>query len=52
MAIRLIVGTEKGAFLIRSDGARARWTVDGPLFKGWEVTTAARSASWCGGIRS
>jgi len=42
MAVRLIVGTEKGAFLIRSDGARARWTVDGPLFKGWEVTTAAR----------
>src|SRR5207244_8395845 len=40
----LIVGTDKGAFLLRSDTRRAQWTVEGPLFKGWRVTAAARDA--------
>ncbi len=42
MGVLLIVGTEKGAFLLRSVAARTHWTVEGPVFKGWEVTTAAR----------
>lgn len=33
----LMVGTEKGAFLFRSDAGRRRWTVDGPHFKGQGV---------------
>lgn len=43
-AVLLIVGTDKGAFLLRADAGRARWTVEGPLFKGWTVTAAARDA--------
>ena len=42
MGILLILGTEKGAFLARADEARARWRVEGPIFKGWRVTAAAR----------
>ena len=42
MRVLLIVGTDKGGFVVRSDAARARWTVEGPLFKGWNVTSAAR----------
>jgi len=42
MGVFLIVGTEKGAFLVRADDARARWRVEGPVFKGWKVTAAAR----------
>ncbi len=42
MGVLLIVGTEKGAFLARADEARARWRVEGPVFKGWKVTAAAR----------
>ena len=42
MGVLLIVGTEKGAFLFRSDEGRARWAIEGPVFKGWKVTTAAR----------
>ena len=42
MGVLLIVGTEKGAFLVRSDEARARWRVEGPVFKGWKVTAASR----------
>ncbi len=37
-----IIGTEKGAFLIRSDESRQAWTIDGPVLKGWKVTAAAR----------
>jgi photosystem II stability/assembly factor-like uncharacterized protein len=44
MANLLIVGTDKGAFLLRSDSRRAQWTVEGPLFKGWRVTAATRDA--------
>ncbi len=36
-AVRVLVGTRKGAFLLTSDGKRRRWDVSGPLFAGWEV---------------
>src|SRR3982074_1706593 len=35
--IRVLVGTKKGAFILTSDGARARWDVSGPHFAGWEI---------------
>ncbi|HXG40465.1 MAG TPA: hypothetical protein VNJ28_05940 [Candidatus Limnocylindrales bacterium] len=35
--VRVLVGTRKGAFVLSADGARERWTVDGPHFGGWEV---------------
>lgn len=39
MGVTLAVGTEKGAYLFRSDEARSEWDLEGPLFKGWRVTT-------------
>jgi len=36
-AIRVLVGTRKGAFVLTSDGTRARWEVIGPHFGGWEM---------------
>lgn len=44
MSVLVIVGTEKGAFLCRSDQSRKQWDIDGPLFKGWKVTASARTA--------
>jgi len=41
MTTVVIVGTPKGAFVLRSED-RAQWTVSEPLFKGWKVTAAAR----------
>jgi photosystem II stability/assembly factor-like uncharacterized protein len=35
--VRLLVGTRKGAFVMTSDAARKRWTIDGPHFAGWEI---------------
>src|SRR5690606_25239361 len=35
--VRVLVGTRKGAFVMTADGRRDRWTIDGPLFGGWEV---------------
>ncbi len=35
--VRLLVGTRKGAFILRSDGTRDDWDVQGPLFAGWEM---------------
>lgn len=34
--IRVLVGTRKGAFILTSDD-RKRWSVEGPLFAGWEI---------------
>jgi len=45
MRIVTLIGTEKGAFLGRSDVHRRDWTIEGPLFKGWRVTAAARTPS-------
>ncbi len=36
-AVRVLVGTRKGAFILTSDGARRRWEVSGPHFAGWEI---------------
>jgi len=42
MRTLLIIGTDKGAFLARSDAARTAWTIEGPLFKGWRITAIGR----------
>jgi photosystem II stability/assembly factor-like uncharacterized protein len=36
-AVRVLVGTRKGAFVLSSDAARERWDVNGPHFAGWEM---------------
>ncbi len=36
-AVRVLVGTRKGAFIITSDGRRDRWEISGPHFAGWEI---------------
>ena len=36
-AVRVLVGTKKGAFICSADGKRQKWEVSGPLFGGWEV---------------
>jgi photosystem II stability/assembly factor-like uncharacterized protein len=36
-AIRVLVGTRKGAFILSADGKREKWSVDGPHFAGWEL---------------
>jgi hypothetical protein len=36
-AVRVLVGTRKGAFTLTSDGKRKSWDVEGPYFAGWEV---------------
>src|ERR1700674_1419752 len=36
-AIRVLVRTRKGAFILPSDGTRKRWDVTGPHFGGWEL---------------
>ena len=33
----LLVGTMKGAFLLRADGARKKWRLEGPHFQGFAV---------------
>jgi BNR/Asp-box repeat len=35
--VRVLVGTRKGAFILTSDGRRAKWEVEGPHFSGWEI---------------
>jgi len=35
--VRVLVGTKKGAFILTSDGRRAKWDVSGPHFAGWEL---------------
>jgi photosystem II stability/assembly factor-like uncharacterized protein len=36
-SVRVLVGTRKGAFVLRSDGKRESWDVSGPFFAGWEM---------------
>ncbi len=36
-AVRVLVGTRKGAFILNSDAKRQRWEVSGPHFGGWEI---------------
>jgi hypothetical protein len=61
-AIRVLVGTRKGAFVLTSDGSRRDWDVAGPLFAGWEIyhikgspadpnrIYASQSTSWFGQV--
>ena len=35
--VRLLVGTQKGAFVVSADGQRRDWEVSGPHFGGWEI---------------
>ncbi len=36
-AVRVLVGTRKGGFILTSDAKRKDWKVDGPHFAGWEI---------------
>lgn len=61
-AIRVLVGTKKGGFILTSDGKRENWTVSGPHFAGWEIyhmkgspvdpdrIYASQSSGWFGQI--
>jgi photosystem II stability/assembly factor-like uncharacterized protein len=35
--VRVLVGTRKGAFILKSSEKRQKWDIRGPLFPGWEV---------------
>lgn len=35
--VKLLVGTRKGLFVVRSDETRLRWTIDGPSIAGYEI---------------
>ncbi|MCB0095773.1 MAG: hypothetical protein KDE46_08645, partial [Caldilineaceae bacterium] len=35
--VRVLVGTQKGAFILTSDEARKDWEISGPHFAGWEI---------------
>jgi hypothetical protein len=60
--VRVLVGTAKGGFILTADGSRRDWTIEGPLFGGWEVyhmtgspaapdrLYASQSTSWFGQI--
>ena len=59
-AVRVLVGTRKGAFVLTSDAKRKKWDVAGPHFAGWEIyhlkgsqadqnrLYASQSTSWFG----
>ncbi len=59
-AVRVLVGTRKGAFVLTSDAKRERWEISGPHFAGWEIyhvkgspvdpdrLYASQSTSWFG----
>lgn len=61
-AVRILVGTRKGAFVLSADGRRRSWDVSGPHFAGWEVyhlkgspadperIYASQSSSWFGQV--
>jgi photosystem II stability/assembly factor-like uncharacterized protein len=61
-AVRVLVGTRKGAFVLKSDAQRREWDVTGPLFGGWEIyhlkaspadaerIYASQSTSWFGQV--
>jgi photosystem II stability/assembly factor-like uncharacterized protein len=42
-AVRILVGTRKGAFVLSADGKRDRWSVSGPHLPGWEIYHAKGS---------
>jgi hypothetical protein len=44
-AVRVLVGTVKGAFVLTSDAGRTAWEVSEPLFGGWEIYHVNGSSS-------
>jgi photosystem II stability/assembly factor-like uncharacterized protein len=42
--VRVLVGTQKGAFVLSADGKRENWDISGPFFGGWEIYHAKGSA--------
>ncbi len=60
--VRILVGTQKGAFVMTSEGRRADWEVTGPYLGGWEIyhvvgapsepmrVYASQSTGWFGQI--
>ncbi|MFN7916564.1 MAG: hypothetical protein U0Q55_14580 [Vicinamibacterales bacterium] len=36
-AVRVLIGTRKGAFIASADGTRRNWDIQGPFFGGWEL---------------
>lgn len=61
-AVRVLVGTRKGAFILASDGKREKWDISGPHFGGWEIyhlkgsavdpnrIYASQTSSWFGQV--
>ncbi len=61
-AVRILVGTRKGAFILAGDGTRQHWDVRGPFFAGWEIyhlkgspadpnrLYASQSSAWFGQV--
>ena len=61
-AVRVLVGTRKGAFVLTSDAKRQRWDISDPYFAGWEIyhlkgspvnpnrLYASQSSGWFGQI--
>ena len=61
-AVRVLVGTRKGAFVCTADGTRDAWSVEGPHFGGWEIyhvkgspadpdrIWASQSSGWAGQV--
>ncbi len=52
-AIRLLVGTTKGAFVLDGDADRTGWAVRGPYCEGWPINHVigdpATGTIWAGG---
>jgi photosystem II stability/assembly factor-like uncharacterized protein len=44
MPALLLVGTRKGLFLLRSDGERRNWELEGPLLTGWSIFHAMQDS--------
>jgi photosystem II stability/assembly factor-like uncharacterized protein len=61
-SVRVLVGTRKGAFVLKSDGKRKKWDISGPHFAGWEIyhmkgsptdpnrVYASQSSGWFGQV--
>jgi photosystem II stability/assembly factor-like uncharacterized protein len=61
-SVRVLVGTQKGAFVFSADGKRDNWDISGPFFGGWEIyhlkgspadpnrIYASQSSGWSGQV--